>query len=279
MKEGTQMADKPSEIVPDDVGLRTDVPHPARVYDYLLGGTANFEPDRVAADNLARRMPQVAISMRANRNFMLRVVRHLAAEYGIRQFLDIGAGLPTSPNLHEVVQRVAPESRVVYVDNDPIVLVHARALLTGDPAGRTAFIDADLRDPDAILASSLLRDTLDLSRPVALTLIAVVHFIQDDGQVRDIIGRLLEPLAPGSALALSALALDGSAAEVSGAVDSFQSDGMPLKARTSGDLARFFDGLDLVDPGVVRVNRWHPDEAAAVPDDHVYMFGGAAIKP
>lgn len=273
------MADKPSEIVPDDVGLRTDVPHPARVYDYLLGGTANFEPDRVAADNLARRMPQVAISMRANRNFMLRVVRHLAAEYGIRQFLDIGAGLPTSPNLHEVVQRVAPESRVVYVDNDPIVLVHARALLTGDPAGRTAFIDADLRDPDAILASSLLRDTLDLSRPVALTLIAVVHFIQDDGQVRDIIGRLLEPLAPGSALALSALALDGSAAEVSGAVDSFQSDGMPLKARTSGDLARFFDGLDLVDPGVVRVNRWHPDEAAAVPDDHVYMFGGAAIKP
>lgn len=273
------MADKPSEIVPDDVGLRTDVPHPARVYDYLLGGTANFEPDRVAADNLARRMPQVAISMRANRNFMLRVVRHLAAEYGIRQFLDIGAGLPTSPNLHEVVQRVAPESRVVYVDNDPIVLVHARALLTGDPAGRTAFIDADLRDPDAILASSLLRDTLDLSRPVALTLIAVVHFIQDDGQVRDIIGRLLEPLAPGSALALSALALDGSVAEVSGAVDSFQSDGMPLKARTSGDLARFFDGLDLVDPGVVRVNRWHPDEAAAVPDDHVYMFGGTAIKP
>jgi O-methyltransferase involved in polyketide biosynthesis len=279
MKEGTQMADKPSEIVPDDVDLRTDVPHPARVYDYLLGGTANFEPDRVAADNLARRMPQVAISMRANRNFMLRVVRHLAAEYGIRQFLDIGAGLPTSPNLHEVVQRVAPESRVVYVDNDPIVLVHARALLTGDPAGRTAFIDADLRDPDAILASSLLRDTLDLSRPVALTLIAVVHFIQDDGQVRDIIGRLLEPLAPGSALALSALALDGSVAEVSGAVDSFQSDGMPLKARTSGDLARFFDGLDLVDPGVVRVNRWHPDEAAAVPDDHVYMFGGTAIKP
>ncbi|MEV5407664.1 SAM-dependent methyltransferase [Thermopolyspora sp. NPDC052614] len=274
------MADKLSDIAPDDVDLRTDVPHPARVYDYMLGGTANFAADRAAAANLERRVPHAATSMRANRKFMLRVVRRLAAEYGIRQFLDIGAGLPTSPNLHEVVQSVAPESRVVYVDNDPLVLLQARTLLSGDSAGRIAFIDADLREPEAILAGPRLRDTLDLDRPVALTLIAVLQFIQDDKQVRDIIGRLLEPLVSGSVLALSAIALDGSAAVVSGAVDSYRSDGMPIKARTSDELARFFDGLDLIDPGVVRVNRWHPDEdAAAVPDDHVYMFGGAAIKP
>ncbi|MEV5407669.1 SAM-dependent methyltransferase [Thermopolyspora sp. NPDC052614] len=273
------MTDGMSSFAPKDLDLKTHLPHPARVYDYLLGGKDNFEPDRVAAAHLVSRMPNTATSMRANRNFMVRVVRYLAAEHGIRQFLDIGTGLPTSPNLHEVVQEIAPESRVLYVDNDPIVLVHARALLVSNPAGRTAYLDADLRDPDGIMSSPQLRETLDLSKPVAVTLIAIVHFIPDEEEVHRIIHRLMDPLAPGSVLALSTITYDGSPEEVRGAVEAFNSDGMPLMARTSAQVAELFDGLDLIEPGVVRVNHWHPDEDARVPDTHVHMFGGAAIKP
>ncbi len=272
------MTDQSSGFVAKDVDLKTNVPHPARVYDYLLGGKDNFEPDRIAAAHLVSRMPNTATSMRANRNFMARVGRYLAAKHGIRQFLDIGTGLPTSPNLHEVVQEIAPESRILYVDNDPIVLVHARALLVSNPAGRTSYLDADLRDPDSIMSSPQLRDTLDLSKPIAVTLIAIVHFIVDEDEVRRIINRLMEPLVPGSVLALSTLTYDGSLEHVRGAEEAFNSDGMPLKARTSTEVASLFDGLDLIDPGVVRVNHWHPDKDANVPDTHVHMFGGAAIK-
>ncbi len=267
-----------SDFAPKDLDLKTNLPHPARVYDYLLGGKDNFEPDRIAAANLVRNAPHTPISMRANRNFMVRVGRYLAAKHGIRQFLDIGTGLPTSPNLHEVVQEVAPESRIVYVDNDPIVLVHARALLVSNPARRTSYLDADLRDPDTILSSPQLRDTLDLSEPVALTLIAIVHFIPDDKVVHDIIDRLMEPLAPGSALALSTLTADSAPTEGRGAVTAFNNDGMPLKARTKAEVLPFFDGFDLIDPGVVLVSRWHPDGPVHVPDAHVHMYGGAALK-
>src|SRR3954447_20213224 len=155
------------------VDLNTSVPHSARIYDFLLGGKDNFEADRAAAATIVEASPSLPISMRANRQYMARVAHYLAADRGIRQFLDIGTGLPTSPNLHEVVQGVAPESRVVYVDNDPIVLVHARALLTSSPEGRTAYLDADLRHPDAILAAPQLTETLDLGEPVAVSLIAV----------------------------------------------------------------------------------------------------------
>ncbi|MFI6500345.1 SAM-dependent methyltransferase [Nonomuraea typhae] len=273
------MTDETFRNASEPIDLKTSVPHSARIYDYLLGGKDNFEADRVAAANITRDWPNLPRSMRANRNFMLRVGRYLAAEHGIGQFLDIGTGLPTPPNLHDVVQEVAPESRIVYVDNDPIVLVHARALLVSDPAGRTSYLDADLRDPETILDSPQLRGTLDLRKPVALTLLAIVHFILDDAEVHDLIDRLMRPLAPGSVLALSTCTADSAPEEVYAGVAAYNANGVPLKARTKAEVTPFFDGLELIDPGVVLVNQWHPDESAAVPDAYVHMHGGCAVKP
>jgi len=259
--------------------LRTDVAHSARIYDYLLGGKDNFAADRQAAEAIVAATPNMPVSMRANRNFMARVVHVIAAELGIRQFLDVGTGLPTTPNLHEVAQRVAPESRVVYVDNDPIVLVHARALLTSTPQGRTTYIDADLRHPEAILAAPQLTDTLDLSQPVAVSLIAVLQFVQDDAEAHAIIDRLLEPFPAGSVLALSAVTIDTAPAVARGATAQYRASGIPVRARTLAETTDLFRGLDLVDPGVVLVHRWRPDdEAAALDDSQVFMYGGVAIK-
>jgi hypothetical protein len=171
--------------IPTD--LRTDRPHSARIYDHLLGGKDNFEPDRVAADKIVVNLPDLPVSMRANRRLMARVVHYLAAERGIRQFLDVGTSLPTAPNLHQVVQAVDPAARVVYVDNDPIVLVHARALLTSTPEGKTSYVDADLREPNALLSAPEPRETLDLSRPVALTLLAIIQHVTDEEQAHQII--------------------------------------------------------------------------------------------
>ncbi|MCK9902839.1 SAM-dependent methyltransferase [Frankia sp. Cpl3] len=263
-----------------DVDLQTDIPHPARVYDYILGGTENFPADRAAAGEFSRSLPNLPTSMRANRNFMARMARALAAEHGIRQFLDIGSGLPTAPNLHEVVQQVAPESRVVYVDNDPIVLVHARALLTSTPEGRTAYLDADLSRPDEILGSDQLQETLDLSRPVAVSLLAVVHFIPDDGVVQKVIDQLMAPLPSGSILAVSTTTADYSPEEVHAGVAAYRASGIPLTARDRKGVEAFFAGLELLDPGVTLVHRWHPDaDAATYTDSQVYMYGGIARKP
>jgi hypothetical protein len=262
------------------VDLRTDVPHAARIYDYLLGGKDNFQADRDAAAVITKNVPTMPVSMRANRNFMTRVVHYLAAELGFRQFLDIGTGLPTSPNLHEVVQRVAPESRIVYVDNDPIVLVHARALLTSAPEGKTAYIDADLRDPGAIIDAPQLHEALDLSQPVALCLMAILHFIVDEDETHRIIDRLMGALAPGSALALSTTTTDSAPEEVARGHAAFRAQGIDVKARGRAEVEALFRGLNLVDPGVVLVHQWHPDEAArALPDSHVHLYGGVALKP
>jgi O-methyltransferase involved in polyketide biosynthesis len=262
------------------VGLKTEVPHSARIYDYLLGGKDNFPADREASAEITRDWPNLPKSMRANRDFMARVAHHLAAELGIRQFLDIGTGLPTSPNLHEVAQAVVPESRIVYVDNDPIVLVHARALLTSTPAGRTTYVDADLRDPDSILDSPQLRDTLDFDRPIALCLIAILHFITDEDEVRDIIDRLMAPLPPGSVLALSTVTADSASDEVTAGVAAYNARGIPKKARTKAEVEQLFAGLDLIEPGVQLVNHWHPENATRTFDDkHVHIYGGIAIKP
>jgi hypothetical protein len=259
--------------------LKTDVPHSARIYDYLLGGKDNFTADRLAAEAITEDWRNLPTSMRANRNFMRRVARYLAAERGIRQFLDIGTGLPTSPNLHEVVQEVAPESHVVYVDNDPIVLVHARALLTSAPEGRTTYIDADLRDPNSILEDPQVRDTLDLDRPIALSLIAILQFITDEQEAHDIVDRLVRLLPPGSFLALSTVTAESAPEEVNGGVVAYNARGIPTKARSRAEVERFFAGLDLVDPGVVLVNHWQPDDLAAmVKDVHVHMYGGVAFK-
>ncbi|MGI8332130.1 SAM-dependent methyltransferase [Actinomadura scrupuli] len=259
--------------------LKTDVPHSARIYDFLLGGKDNFAADRAAAAAITEDWRNLPRSMRANRNFMRRVARHLAAERGIRQFLDIGTGLPTSPNLHEVVQEAAPESRVVYVDNDPIVLVHARALLTSTPEGRTTYIDADLRDPCTILGTPQLRETLDLTRPIALSLIAILQFIPDEDEAHAVVDRLVRPLPPGSFLALSTVTADSAPEEVNGGVAAYNARGIPTKARSRAEVECFFAGLNLIDPGVVLVNHWHPDDLAAKAEDrHVHMYGGVAFK-
>lgn len=265
--------------MPEAPNLNTSVAHPARIYDYLLGGKDNFQADRDASAEIIAGWPHLPTSMQANRRFMGRLVRHLAAEMGIRQFLDVGTGLPTAPNLHNVVQEVAPESHVVYVDNDPIVLVHARALLTSTPEGKTAYIDADLRDPDAILNAPQFVGTLDLSEPVALSLIAILQFITDEDEARGVIRRLLDPLPPGSVLALSTVTADSAPQEVADGIAAYEARGIPERVRTRTDVERFFDGMELIDPGVVLVNHWHPDDVArAIPDEHVHMYGGAAIK-
>jgi O-methyltransferase involved in polyketide biosynthesis len=261
--------------------LRTDVPHSARVYDYLLGGKDNFPADRAAAEAVIGVSPVARTVARTNRQFMRRVVHHLAAAEGIRQFLDVGTGLPTSPNLHEVVQAVAPESRVVYVDNDPIVLVHARALLTSAPEGRTTYVDADLHEPETILASEGLRDTLDLSRPVALSMMAILHYVQDDQVVKDLIRRFTEPLAKGSMLALSVACSDGmtNRKQADEGVETFNAHGFALKSRTIAETEALFEGFELIQPGVTLVHRWRPDEAAAeFSDEEVGMCGGVGRK-
>ncbi|MBW8487372.1 SAM-dependent methyltransferase [Actinomadura parmotrematis] len=261
------------------IDLRTDVPHSARIYDHLLGGKDNFAADRAAAAEIVRHQPTLPVSMRANRAFMARMARRLVTEHGVRQFLDIGTGLPTAPNLHEAAQAAAPETRVVYVDNDPIVLVHARALLTGSAEGRTSYLDADLRRPETILDSPELRATLDLSAPVALTMIAILQFFTDEEEAHRLVRALLEPLAPGSLLALS---LVPAAAETAASVDdvaaAYRSQGIPMKPRTRAEVAAFFDGLELLEPGIVRSVHWRPD-GPVDPDDTNHMYVGVARKP
>ncbi len=260
------------------VDMRTERAHSARVYDYILGGKDNYPADRAAAADIVANWPNLPTSMRANRAFMARMAHRLAADFGIRQFLDIGTGLPTAPNLHEVVQGIAPESRILYVDNDPIVLVHARALLASSAEGKTSYLDADFLDPDTIIESNQLRETFSLDQPVALTLIAIVHFIVEDDEVRRIIRRLMDALAPGSILALSTCTAD-SAHGGGNRVAAYNANGIPLVARDEARVERLFEGMDLLDPGIVLVNRWYPDRtAAATSDAHVHMYAGIARK-
>jgi hypothetical protein len=276
--DGAELGAEAWAIDVRNVDLRTDVPHSARIYDYMLGGTDNFAPDRAAADEIARRLPNLRTSMRANRRFLARVARYMAGQLGIRQFLDVGTGLPTHPNLHEVVQAVDPRSRVVYVDNDPIVLVHARALLAGAPEGRTAYVDGDLRDPAGIFAAPSLRATLDLSEPVGLSLLAVLQFIEDDGRARELVEQLTAPLVPGSAVALTTVTGDSSPEEVARGAVAYRANGIPNRARSRAEIEALLTGFELVEPGVVLAHRWHPDEQeAGIGDEEVYMHGALAV--
>jgi hypothetical protein len=258
--------------------FRFDRPHAARIYNHWLGGKDNFKADRDAGDALAEKLPSLPIAARANRGFMVRAARHLAAAQGIRQFLDIGTGLPTAPNLHEVVQGIAPAARIVYADNDPLVLVHARALLTSTPEGSTAYLDADLHEPVTIVNEA--KQTLDFTQPVAVTLIAILHMFPDDQEVRSILGELTTPLAAGSALALSVVTGDADPERAEAAQKVASEHGLSVTLRTRAQAEALFAGLDLVEPGVVLVHRWHPSpDDPALADHDVHIWGGVAVKP
>ena len=235
----------------------TTVAHPARVWDYWLGGKDNFAADREAGERVIEAMPSVDAAARAGRTFLATAVHYLAAGMGIRQFLDIGTGLPTANNTHEVAQQVGPESRIVYVDNDPIVLTHARALLTSDARGATAYVDADLRDTGKILAEAA--NTLDFSRPVALMLLHILHFIPASDDPWGIVAKLLEPLAPGSYLVISHASSDIAASGLSDATQRYnQSSVVSIHGRSQTEVARFFQGLEIEEPGVVPLGLWRP---------------------
>ena len=257
--------------------INTSVAHSARVHDYWLGGKDNFAADRAAGDAVIQAYPGIVASVRANRAFLARVVRFLAAEAGIRQFLDIGTGIPATNNTHEVAQSVAPGCRVVYVDYDPVVLLHAQALLTSSSQGALDYIDADLRDPQKLLAQAAR--TLDFSRPVAVMLIAILHLIGDQDDPGGIIGQLMAAVPAGSYLALSQVASDIEAEQMAEAAKRYNRLARQTQRhRTHAEVLRFFDGLDLLEPGLVPVQRWRPAsqlEARA----HSAMWGGVGRKP
>jgi len=239
----------------------TGVAHVARVYNYWLGGKDNYAADRAAGDAAIAANPDIVTSVRANRAFLARTVRYLAAEAGIRQFLDIGTGIPSANNTHEVAQAIAPDSRVVYVDNDPVVLAHARALLTSTSEGATSYIDADLRDTEAILAQAA--DSLDFSKPVAVMLIAVLHMIGDDQDPAGIITKLMAAVPPGSYLALSHVASDINPEKQAEAARRYNERAYDKQNhRDLGQVTALFAGLEIVEPGVVVVQQWRPDSDA-----------------
>ena len=264
-------ADRPAQSKID-----TTVPHSARLWNYWLGGKDNFEPDRSAGDAIARMFPSIVDLAKADRAFLRRVVEYLVRDAGIRQILDIGTGLPSADNTHEVAQRIAPESRIVYVDNDPLVLVHARALLTGTPEGLTNYIEADLNNPEAILREA--RETLDFTQPIAVTLLGVVHFILDDEEARRVIRALVDALPSGSYLAIAHGCHDINKAEADQIVAFWNEHGTPkIVYRGSKEIARYFDGMDLLEPGVVPCSRWRPGPDD--PDIDVNQYCGVARKP
>jgi hypothetical protein len=254
----------------------TTVAHPARTYNYWLGGKDNYEADRAVGDLVIATQPGVLASVRANRAFLARAVEFLAGEAGVRQFLDIGTGLPTADNTHEVAQRIAPESRIVYVDNDPIVLAHARALLDSTPEGATDYIEADARDPEAILREAAR--TLDFSQPVAVMMLALVHFIPDSDQPGRIISTVMDAMAPGSYLTITSATHDIDTDRITRAVGEFNGQRVAAQfiLRTHDELSRYFDGLEMVEPGLVHLPRWRGE---AGPGEPVPAYGGIGRKP
>jgi hypothetical protein len=257
--------------------LDTGVAHVARVYDYWLGGTAHYAADREAAEQAMAAYPDLALSVRANRAFLARTVRWLARDVGIRQFLDIGTGIPSADNTHEVAQSAAPESRVVYADHDPIVLAHARSLLSSTPEGATDYLDADLREPGPLVDAAAR--TLDFRQPVAIILMAVLQHIPDEGNPRGIVAQLLAAVPSGSYLVVSHPASDidaQSMAEMARRLNRLMTQSVTL--RSHPEVTRFFGGLDLAAPGVVRIPEWRPESPAAAATPAT-MWGGAARKP
>ena len=252
--------------------------HIARVYDYWLGGKDNYAADRAAAEQVIAAYPTIRTSVRAQRAFLGRAVHYLAADEGIRQFLDIGTGLPSANNTHEVAQRTAPDARVVYVDKDPIVLSHARALLTGSPEGATEYVDADLRDTSPILEQAAV--TLDFRQPMAVMLIGVLHCIPDDDDPATIVARLLAAVPSGSYLVVAHPARDIHARQVTTAADRMNPlMSEPVTLRTRDEVSRFLEGVDLVEPGLVQLHRWRPGPEGPVPGHDIANYGAVGRKP
>jgi hypothetical protein len=261
--------DLSQSLVPEDAyqprGLDIGVPHMARVYNYLLSGKDNFAADRKVAERMLEVSPHIPAGIRANRAFLVRTVRYLAGQEGIRQFLDIGTGLPAPDNTHEVAQAVLPESRVVYADNDPLVLTHARALLTSGPRGATTYVDADARDPGKVLAGAA--DLLDFTQPVAVMLLSILHVIDDEDDPYGIVARLLDPLPPGSFLVISHGATDIEAdrmAELAARLGAMMPQSERPVLRDRAQVTRFFAGLEVLEPGVVPIQDWRPDTGTVI---------------
>jgi hypothetical protein len=275
------MTDDPSTSDQGPPELDTSTAHPARIYDAWLGGKDNFPADREAAEQAVEVFPGIIPGVRANRALLGRMVRYLAGEVGLRQFLDIGTGLPTKDNTHEVAQRVAPESRIVYVDNDPLVMVHARALLQSSPQGVTKYVEADLRDPARILKGAA--ETLDFSEPVGVTMLMILMLVQEDEDPYGIVRQLMDAVPSGSYLAISHPAGDVDSGEIAAAYDRLNQrmGGTKATLRNHAEIARFFDGLEMVDPGLVQLHRWRPDPADVERVLHydVPAYAGVGRKP
>jgi hypothetical protein len=277
---GRRLSVADDAAVPEDTQTAIDptIAHTARIWNYWLGGKDNYEVDRIVGEQIRGLHPTIGDYADADRLFLGQAVRHLATECGVRQFLDIGSGLPTVDNTHEVAQREAPDSKIVYVDNDPLVLAHARALLTSTSEGATDYIDADLRDADRILAEAAR--TLDLSKPIALTMLGVVIFIGDDEDPYAIVRHYLDNLASGSYLVLSHTITRPDMPDMDAAVAYWNEHGTPkLTPRSYEQIARFFDGLELLEPGVVSCSRWRPRPGEGAEPAEVGIFGAVARKP
>jgi O-methyltransferase involved in polyketide biosynthesis len=263
------------EPLPD---VDTTIPQPARFWDYLLGGKDNYPIDHDVGEQVLTIFPDLRDAARADRGFLCRAVKHLVAAAGIRQLLDIGTGLPTVNNTHQVAQATAPECRIVYVDNDPMVLVHARALLTSTSEGATAYLAADVRDPERILQGAA--QTLDFTRPVALMLLGIINYVMDNAEADTVVNRLLDTLPSGSYLAMSHPTPEVHAEAIEKSMQLYNSSGAaPIRTRTRQELIRFFDGLDLLEPGVVSCSLWRPDVSDIGTPAEVTQHCGVARKP
>ncbi|MER5647983.1 SAM-dependent methyltransferase [Streptosporangium sp. NPDC002524] len=261
----------------DISGINPNVPHQARVWDYLGGGKNNYEADRIAAEYILQSYPQMESVVRQARAFQGRAVRFLVKEAGVRQFLDVGTGLPTLDHTHDVAQRADPTCRIVYVDNDPLVLTHAQALLSSSPEGRCDYIQADARDPEAILRAAA--DTLDFTRPIALMLFGVMGTIHDNDEARALVHRFLDALPSGSYLVFedgTNVVIPDAAKEVEQLVEEGRT--YDYRLRTPEQIAWFFEGLEVLDPGVVSVSRWRPEHSTWGAPDEVDAFGGVGRK-
>ncbi|MCW3817608.1 SAM-dependent methyltransferase [Micromonospora sp. DR5-3] len=259
-------------------GIDPSVPTAAGMYDYYLGGRNNFAADRRAANKVIAAAPEVILMARENRGFIQRTVRFLARDAGIRQFLDIGSGLPTQGSVHEIAQAEAPDARVVYVDNDPQVLARSRALAPTE-GKTTSVITADLRDPDAILNHPETRAQIDFDQPMAILLVAVLHFIDDEADPYGIVARLRDAMAPGSYLVINHATADPRPDNAGGAAEVYKNTKYPATHRTRDQIERFFDGAPLIDPGLVFVPEWRPDIETDIAPEEVWILGGVGRKP